>query len=318
MGPTTKRWSCFTINNWHIKAIHGWYEPSLPALSLIKRDLEYVSNEWNMPGYDLWEEIYGMHFYTLMVQQASLYTGQQVAKKYNDIGAALFYETKKKEIQEYLERFWDSGRERVVATIGSDRLDVSLILACLHTRNNDMSFSVYKCSSNRIMVSAAKLHGLFQQEYSINHDTDIPLLGRYANDKYNGVDLGLGNPWILATFSFAEMIYQIAVEFLEKKSIVIDRTSLLFYHNVLRLSVKSGVLHDSNCDFHYIISNLTYQGDRYMERVVGITTEFSEQLHRDIAVPQGARDLTWSYSSFVTAFNTRTRLNNMWLSMDCL
>jgi hypothetical protein len=113
-------------------------------------------------------------------------------------------------------------------------------------------------------------------------------------------------------------LYQIAVEFLNKKSIEIQQSNILFYHNVLRLPVKQGTLPQSTCDFYYVIGNLTLLGDQYLDRVIGLGIDFSEQIHRDIAIPQGARDLTWSYSSFVTAFRTREYLKKIIPTTDCL
>ena len=35
--------------------------------SVIKADLDYVLNNWNSPCCDLWEEVYGFHFFTRLV-----------------------------------------------------------------------------------------------------------------------------------------------------------------------------------------------------------------------------------------------------------
>jgi glucoamylase len=34
---------------------------------VIKADLDFVANNWNASGFDLWEEVYGQHFYTRLV-----------------------------------------------------------------------------------------------------------------------------------------------------------------------------------------------------------------------------------------------------------
>ena len=51
------------------------YDSVLPTNSLIKKDLEYVSHNWGSPCIDLWEESYGNHFYTSLVQRRALRDG---------------------------------------------------------------------------------------------------------------------------------------------------------------------------------------------------------------------------------------------------
>lgn len=35
---------------------------------VIKADLDFVATNWNSSGFDLWEEVYGAHFYTRLVR----------------------------------------------------------------------------------------------------------------------------------------------------------------------------------------------------------------------------------------------------------
>jgi glucoamylase len=35
--------------------------------AVIKADLDYVAENWVSPGCDLWEEVYGFHFFTRLV-----------------------------------------------------------------------------------------------------------------------------------------------------------------------------------------------------------------------------------------------------------
>jgi len=46
----------------------------------IKADLDYVVQYWNQEAFDLWEEVNGRHFYTLMVQLRSMKEGALFAK----------------------------------------------------------------------------------------------------------------------------------------------------------------------------------------------------------------------------------------------
>lgn len=48
------------------------YNASYPPNTVIKSDLDYVANYWQVRGFDLWEEVdSGLHFFNLMVQVAS-------------------------------------------------------------------------------------------------------------------------------------------------------------------------------------------------------------------------------------------------------
>ena len=68
--------------NWPNKAqiAASLYDAKLPTHSLIKTDLEYVANHWNQASFDLWEETYGAHFFTLVVQRRALIEGSALAK----------------------------------------------------------------------------------------------------------------------------------------------------------------------------------------------------------------------------------------------
>jgi glucoamylase len=69
-------------------------------IEVIKADLDFVASNWNSSGFDLWEEVNGMHFYTRLVpkilraapmqmQYRALYDGVVFASSLGDsVGAA--------------------------------------------------------------------------------------------------------------------------------------------------------------------------------------------------------------------------------------
>jgi glucoamylase len=67
------------------------YDSTLPTNALIKRDLEYISHNWPLTSFDIWEEVRGHHFYTRMVQRRALAEGAKLARRLNDGGAADWY-----------------------------------------------------------------------------------------------------------------------------------------------------------------------------------------------------------------------------------
>ncbi|KAI9004488.1 Six-hairpin glycosidase-like protein [Hyaloraphidium curvatum] len=67
------------------------YNPSMPAASLLKRDLEHAAREWRNPSFDAWEECRGYHYHTRRVQALALFEGALHAAKRGDGGAARWY-----------------------------------------------------------------------------------------------------------------------------------------------------------------------------------------------------------------------------------
>jgi glucoamylase len=85
------------------------YHGVLPANSVIKKDLEYTAHHWRAPSFELWEEEKGMHFYTLLSQHTALQEGAKLARELGDGGAADFYAQESQKIAHYLKNeFVDS------------------------------------------------------------------------------------------------------------------------------------------------------------------------------------------------------------------
>jgi glucoamylase len=101
-------------------------------IPMILRDLYYVVSVWQQPCYDLWEEIEGVHFYTLMVMRRALLDG---ADYFYSHDASVFSETAEK-IKHRIESFWDPAKNYIIATqdvrngvLKPSGLDASTILA---------------------------------------------------------------------------------------------------------------------------------------------------------------------------------------------
>ena len=282
------------------------YQAEMPAKSIMKRDLEFVAKVWDEKCFDLWEEQFAKHYYTQTVQMAALTAGNYIANLFGDHKAALYYINQRNLISVSLDKYWNT-RGFVKAMIeGGDpnRLDVSIILACLHTKQ----FEKDVCTDEKTLGTLPRLISSFEFEYPINYNTDIPLVGRYANDLYNGTAIDIGNPWILATFTVAEYFYTLADQFNENGSVSITKTSLPFFIKFFPdLGLEVGKIDDTN--FKTLLKLIKNLGDAYMDRVLYVIQDnFSEQLHRDTGERVGASDLTWSYASFVSAFHARQKL----------
>ena len=292
-----------------------WYKAELPGISLLKRDLEFISREWTYKNFDLWEEVDGHHFYTRMVQYAALRAGGVIANSFNDTGASSFYLKIASTIETDLVKFYDAKRKFIKVTLEprDDRgktssLDIASILACLHTR--DFPHPLFSCESAPILLTALKLVAAFHVEYPINWFSSTPLIGRYPEDVYDGTGSSLGNPWILATHAIAELLYHVANAYARRKQITPTIEEYAFYSRFAPSVELDPGKPITGTNLAYLCGNLSLSGDSFLERVEKISSLYdgrlSEQIQRDTGEMVGAIDLTWSYSSLLTALRTKS------------
>ncbi len=260
------------------------YSPELPAESPIKRDLEYVSVHWQDPNFDLWEEVNGDHFFTRMAQRAALIEGAKLALQLQDPLAADYYTQKSHLIEEQILNHFNSKKNYIVPTlniIGDNKnkiseLDSSVILAILYFTTDDGFISV---DQPFVESTAQKLEETFTSLYRINsfnytHDDSLaPAMGRYPEDVYDGVGFSEGNPWFIATNAFAEYYcLRAAKEPSESRAKILRERANSFLQRTLLHASRDG--------------------------------HMSEQFHRYSGYMQGAKDLTWSYVSFIRAYRS--------------
>jgi len=93
------------------------------------------------------------------------------------------------------------------------------------------------------------------------------------------MELLVGNPWVLATLTVAEVYYQMAVEM-----------------------KKQGSASE--------VSNLIKIGDSFVQRVQHHSHpdgRLNEQIHRDTGYMTSVENLTWGYASFLSAIAARNQ-----------
>lgn len=78
----------------------------LPA---IYKDLDYVVSTWSNGCFDLWEEVNGVHFYTLMSMRRGLLDGANFAKRNGDSTRANTYTSTASSIASKIDTFWVSS-----------------------------------------------------------------------------------------------------------------------------------------------------------------------------------------------------------------
>lgn len=273
------------------------YSPTLPALTVIKKDLEYTARHWSLKGFDYWEEVKGLHFSTMMAQRRAMIDGAKLARRLNDPHAATFYEGVAMRIEQRLKKFWNPTKDYIESTqeqtrgVQKSQLDISVVLGVHHSGLNDGFFDVL---DPRVIKTVNKLNDSFNRIYKINGDKNLgTAIGRYPEDTYDGYRTDKeGNPWFLATFAMAEYYLRVA------KASNYSKASL----GNICLSLK--LKHCSNMTQKKFKTLLTKKANTYFERAdfhADQNGHMSEQMNRYNGYMMGARDLTWSYASHISA-----------------
>lgn len=263
------------------------YDSLLPTQSVIKGDLEYTAHHWFETSFDLWEEVKGRHFYTLMVSMSALNDGAELAVLLGDFGAADYYSGEARKILRFLQaRLVDVAAARILATVDQDegltyktsQVDIAVVLGLLHAPSRE---DFLRESDSFVLLSVQKTVDAFRGLYRINRERlDMaPAIGRYPEDLYGGATFDGGNPWILTTFAVAEFYYKRA-------------------HELAVLGDFSGA------------SDAIRIGDSFAARVQIHTAAdgaLSEQFSRENGYMTSVENLTWSYASAITAALARDK-----------
>lgn len=266
-------WAHALLDRGQESNVRDWlYDSRLPAQTVIKADLEYVSNHWRDSNFDLWEEVKGDHFFTRMAQRKALADGAVLAERLNDPAAAAWYRLQTSLLDQELAKHWNG--QFITATLnrteGADYkhsgLDMAVLLGVLRAPHPD-----YDVQNPQVQKTFVKLVQQFSQFYSINTRFPelAPALGRYTEDRYGGTHFDGGNPWVLTTLAAAEICYQLSAH---SSSVAVAQAWI-------------------------------QKGDAFVQR-----TQFhaygngslSEQMDRESGYMTSAADLTWNYAAILT------------------
>lgn len=212
------------------------------------------------PSYDLWEERYGLHTYTVATVVAGLraaakfaqvFQDDELAVKYNTIAAAM--------VTGISNHLYDAGRGRYARSgyrvAGGYDLDGVIDVSMLGL----ITFGVLSPSDPRVVATMEAIRAELWCE------TPIGGLARYTNDQYQRDALAPasipGNPWFISTLWLAEC------EIARAGSIDELHEALPYLEWCAENALSSGVL--------------------------------AEQVHPLTGVPLSVSPLTWSHSSLV-------------------
>ena len=217
------------------------------------------------PSYDLWEERYGIHTYTVAAVYGGLLAARNFAQIFGDRNRAGRYGAAAEEVRQGLARYlWSESRRRFVRRLvpgqgpvsswqADDTLDASLHAV--------FKFHVFEADDERVKST------MDQVADALWVKTPVGGLARYENDTYHRVSSDRrgvpGNPWFACTIWLAEYL-------VEKGTTVPElREAIPIFEWVATHALPSGVLAE--------------QVDPYSSR------------------PLSVSPLTWSHGTFVMA-----------------
>lgn len=171
------------------------------AATLVRHDLAFVLTHARRPCFDIWEEEFGLHAYTLRVSAAALKDGAIWLAARGAHADAERCGAEAAATEAMLDEFWMEGaayiRSRKVEGGAPEKLlDCAVILAAIHAG----------VTGERYTATLARLEALFDASYAINRSRRsgrAPALGRYAGDKYYS-----GGAYYFSTLGAAEFCYR--------------------------------------------------------------------------------------------------------------
>lgn len=308
------------INGDLVAKIYNAAEPQ----SLLKANLEYCASVWQSKSINAWEELYGEHFSVRIVQRAALLKGAILATRLGDQGAAKYYTEQANHISTSLEQYWNSGLGYYSATINEQNQEggglTSGALIGLVYAQIDMLNDEFALATSKVLSTAFYTREKFVTLYQINVKNRLlgnygPLIGRYSSDIYDGHYSIYGNPWFLCSNLLALVYYGAARQLLLGNEIIITFLMQQFLGQVapaLKFELND-VLNKKHPNFLKLMECLISEGDSILASIKkycviyddGSALHMSEQIDRATGEPVSARDLSWSYSSLLSAVHER-------------
>ncbi|KZO98078.1 carbohydrate-binding module family 20 protein [Calocera viscosa TUFC12733] len=312
-GPALRATAMMTYASYKLSQGNTSYVQDVlwPSITL---DLGYVAQNWNQTGFDLWEELDGSSFFTLLSQYRSLQQAAPLAALYEDAGTASAWQVQADNILCFLQSFWDASSSYTLANINlaSTRsgLDANTLLASIHAFDPSAGCdaATFQPCSDQALANHKAVVDSFRSLYSLNsqYAPDAAVaIGRYEEDVYYN-----GNPWYLATLAAAEQLYSALHTWSSQSSITVTTTSQPFFAQFLS-SIQPGTYSSSTSEYGTITSGVQGMADGFVgivQQYVGPEGGLSEQFDKSSGTPTSAVDLTWSYASFLTMADARAGL----------
>ncbi len=295
--------------------------------SLIKANLEYCARTWASKSFNMWEELWGDHFSIRFSQRGALLKGAAIAERLNDPEAAQYYREIAKHLDGLLEVHWKEHLGYYFETLEAENklgggIDMSVLISLFYCQQDDPA-DLFSLTSERVLSTAFYVRRVFETLYQINvinHaqlDGRGPLIGRYESDTYDGNQSLYGNPWFLCSNLLAAIYYAIGKQLLKGKKVSVTFFTQQFFHQVAPLVAFeiNDIVSPKHASFEALITSLIDQGDAILRSVKkhclsynATPLHMSEQIDRANGDQISARDLSWSYSSLLSATHERNKV----------
>jgi len=231
----------------------------------------------------MWEEICGLHFYTLMVQKKALQMGTELAEMLGDNDAANYYKDVAMDINTFIcDKFYLGQRIISSVDITNHRYierhnDFSILMAFIHT---DTPFDA------RALNTLAEIVRVFSQKFGI--EKSMYLMGRYPDDEYCG-----GNPWVLTTTALVYVLMTIDIDGIDQSNL-----SQTFF-DVFNLNLNHPV---DNTGFRWMGLKILEDLMKIEELNRDMTgLSFAEQIDKDTLAYRSVDRLAWNYVELLRA-----------------
>jgi glucoamylase len=243
-----------------VEFLKPFYRPLIISAGEFLEQYRDPETRLPLPSYDLWEERYGVHTWTVSAVAAGLRAAAAFAREFGEEAHAARFGNAAREVAEGLRQyFWHEEQGRFARmgtrTESGYQLDMTI----------DASLAglfkfVYSANDPRVVSTMTQVRDRLRVQ------TDVGGWARYQNDYYQQVEKQdvervPGNPWFICGFWVAEWLIARAAhdEDLAEARSIIERS--------VRRALPSGVM--------------------------------AEQIHPYTGEPLSVSPLTWSHASFV-------------------
>ncbi|OGT26124.1 MAG: hypothetical protein A3I77_01910 [Gammaproteobacteria bacterium RIFCSPLOWO2_02_FULL_42_14] len=307
-------------NNFVIENI---YDPHTTS-SLLKSNLEYIVASWSFKTVGAWEELSGFHFSVQVMQHCALIKGASLANRLGDNQAESYYLMQARHIKNAMDHHWNANLGYYSETLKTQDVRGGGIstLAIMNLVYSDANFGDVLFADEKFLSTIYYIRNFFEGLYQINVINKLekiggPLIGRYPSDVYDGNQSVYGNPWFLCSNLVAAAYYLVAEALLLGAEINVTRLTKQFLDQMgTNLVFSLGkIINKASPDFKSVVTALFEQGDSILNAVKhhcvtysdGSRLHMSEQIDRATGKQVSALDLSWSYSSLLTAVRVRAR-----------
>ena len=295
--------------------------------SLLKANLEHCAHTWSTDSINVWEELNGNHFSVRMMQRAALLLGADLAKRFGDSGAASYYSDMANHITDLLRMHWDESLGYYFETTNQENslgggVDSSVLMALFFAQVAPTG-EEFLLTSTRSLSTVFYVRSTFELLYQINVKHHIKggrglFLGRYQQDIYDGNKSIYGNPWFICTNMLACIYYNLSAQLLMGHTISVTQLVLQFLFQVapdLEFKLNDVINHEHKF-FRKLIQHFFAEADGILALVKehcvtypdGTPLHMSEQIDRASGQQVSASDLSWSYSSLLSAIQIRKKV----------